>query len=815
MRGSSVSGKASRLAAFSWILYDFSNTIFSVTVLSFFFPLWVEERVGSGGFLSGAGLVNSATAVSALLVVLTAPVLGAIADLRQRRVPYLILLTIIAVALTAALDVAGGVVVGLALFVSADLAYQSALVFYNALFPVVSAGRGAGRISGYGTAVGYVGTILGLVVLTYFVENGETVRPLLGPLGGWLETRDEVYSNAFVPTAVIYLVFSLPAFFFVPDPAVRARRPVALGMVYREVVRTVKNLRAYAGVGTFILATVLYTDAANTAIANMALYGRVVFEMDGTQVRNLLLFSTVFAVVGSAVFGLLTDRVGPRRSLVGVLVLWLVAIVLSAAALGAWMLFLAGPIVGIALGGMWTVGRVLLVIFGGGAYGYRISIGSLAIIMALGLFFLLRVPDARPERNVDEFAPKTGTPLDSPAPRAEDVRHEGEGQSEGNSMRLVALRGQIVTDYEVWPDGTVLLGGGSITNMSTDDSLVAEPDEVHDHPESLILPGFVDLQVNGAFGVDVASESARLPELSEALLSTGTTSYLPTVISSPESLYEDVLPAIGTSTGSGAEVLGVHLEGPFISVQKKGAHAAAHIVMPDAELLAHLLDLGPVRMITLAPELEDADRLISLAVNRGVVVSAGHSDVAFEPAYDALDGHVAGVTHLFNAMSAMHHREPGLPGAAFAHPRAVCSLISDGLHVHPEMVGLAFRMLGPDRLCLVTDAIAATGMEDGEYRLATRTVYGDDGIPRLGSGSIAGSMLTMREAFMNILAFTGCTVPEAARMTSTSPARLVGEGRRKGRLVPGYDADVTVLTPDLSVESVWRGGKLAYSWGGG
>src|ERR687897_476046 len=343
-------------------------------------------------------------------------------------------------------------------------------------------------------------------------------------------------------------------------------------------------------------------------------------------------------------------------------------------------------------------------------------------------------------------------------------------------MRLVALRGQIVTDYEVWPDGTVLFGEGSIADVSPDDSLLAEADEIHDHAESLILPGFVDLQVNGAFGVDVASESARLPELSEALLSTGTTSYLPTVISSSEDLYEEALPAIGSPAGSGAEVLGVHLEGPFISLQKRGAHAAAHVLMPDAELLAHLLDLGPVRMITLAPELEGADKLTSLAANRGVVVSAGHSDIAFEEAYDALDGQVAGV-------------------------------ISEGLHVHREMVGLAFRRLGPDRLCLVTDAIAATGMGDGEYRLATRTVYTDGGIPRLGSGAIAGSVLTMKEAFINILAFTGCTVPEAARMTSTSPARLVGEGRRKGRLVRGYDADVTVLTPDLSVETVWRGGE--------
>jgi N-acetylglucosamine-6-phosphate deacetylase len=382
---------------------------------------------------------------------------------------------------------------------------------------------------------------------------------------------------------------------------------------------------------------------------------------------------------------------------------------------------------------------------------------------------------------------------------------------------LVALRGKVVTDYEVWPDGTLLFGDGSVADVSPDDSLVADAHEVHDYGEALILPGFVDLQVNGAFGIDVASESSRLPELSGALLSTGTTSYLPTVISSPEGIYEETLPAIGAAAAgpsSGAEVLGVHLEGPFIDLEKRGAHAAAHVLRPDAELLGHLLDLGPVRMITLAPELDGADDLMALAANRGVVVSAGHSDVAFEPAYGALDGRVAGVTHLFNAMSAMHHREPGLPGAAFAHPRAVCGLIADGLHVHPEMVGLAFRMLNPDRLCLVTDAIAAAGMEEGEYPLATRTVYVQDGVPKLGSGSLAGSVLTMHEAFKNVLAFTGCTVPEAARMASTSPARLIGEGRRKGRLVPGYDADATVLAPDLSVEAVWQSGELVYSGGG-
>jgi MFS transporter, UMF1 family len=427
-----------KLAVWAWVLYDFSNTIFSISILTVFFPLWVDQQIGDG-----AWLVNLATAVSALLVFFTAPVLGAIADLRQRRVPYLVVLTVISVLLTAGLDLAGGIVVGVALFVAADLAYQSAIVFYNALLPAVASGRGAGKISGYGTAAGYVGTILALIFLTFFVSDAETVRSVLGPFGGWMETGGEQNSNAFLPTALLYLLFSLPAFFLVPDPAVRPPRPVTLGTAYRDVISTLRNLRTgYAGVGTFILATILYMDAANTAVSNMALYGREVFEMDSTEVRNLLLFSTVFAVVGSTASGFATDIVGPKKTLLAVLALWLVSIALAAAAVGPWMLYLAGPLVGIALGGTWTVSRVMLValsppdklgeFFGlfslagrfsamlgpaltatllvvlGGLEGtaYRISIGSLAVIMALGILLLARVPDARPDPTVEEFAPE-------------------------------------------------------------------------------------------------------------------------------------------------------------------------------------------------------------------------------------------------------------------------------------------------------------------------------------------------------------------------------------------------------------------------
>jgi len=433
-----LNDRASALAVSAWVLYDFANTIFSISILTVFFPLWVDQQIGDG-----AWLVNLATAVSALLVFFTAPVLGALADLRQRRVPYLVVVTVISVLLTAGLDLAGGVAVGVALFVAADLAYQSAIVFYNALLPAVAAGRGAGKISGYGTAAGYVGTILALIFLTFFVSDAETVRSILGPFGGWMETGGEQNSNAFLPTALLYLLFSLPAFFLVPDPAVRPPRPVTLGTAYRDVISTLRNLRiGYAGVGTFILATILYMDAANTAVSNMALYGREVFKMDSTEVRNLLLFSTVFAVVGSTASGLATDTVGPKKTLLAVLALWLISIVLAAAAIGPWMLYLAGPLVGIALGGTWTVSRVmlvalsppeklgeffglfslaskfsailgpaltamLLVVLGGlQETAYRISIGSLAVIMSLGILLLARVPDACPDPTVEEFAPE-------------------------------------------------------------------------------------------------------------------------------------------------------------------------------------------------------------------------------------------------------------------------------------------------------------------------------------------------------------------------------------------------------------------------
>ena len=393
------------------------------------------------------------------------------------------------------------------------------------------------------------------------------------------------------------------------------------------------------------------------------------------------------------------------------------------------------------------------------------------------------------------------------------MRGSGKGSRTDAPSRTTALRGRIVTDHEVWEEGTVLLEGGTIEGVERGK---VEADEIHEYPGCLVLPGFVDLQVNGSFGIDVASHPGRLTELSRGLATTGTTGYLPTVISSPAEVYRQVLPALAEAMEQappGAKPLGLHLEGPFVNAEKKGAHPPQLLSPPDADLLHELLELGPVRMLTLAPELEGADRLAGIAAGRGVVVSAGHSNASFEQALASFDRHVSGVTHLFNAMSPLHHRQPGLPGAAFSHPRPVSGIIADGRHVHPGAVALALRMLGPDRLYLATDAVAATGMGPGEYPLASRQTYLDaaGGVPTLGDGTLAGSTLTMDEVFRNVLAFTGCTIPEAARMAAATPAQLVGEGERKGRMAPGYDADVTVLREqDLSVAAVYRGGDRVY-----
>jgi len=229
-------------------------------------------------------------------------------------------------------------------------------------------------------------------------------------------------------------------------------------------------------------------------------------------------------------------------------------------------------------------------------------------------------------------------------------------------MSMLAIRGRVVTAHEVWDSGTVVVEGAKIRAVLREE---VRADETVDLGDRYLAPGFVDLQVNGAFGIDVATDPERLDDLSGKLLLTGTTAYLPTIVTQPLRRYAELLPAIPWDEVDGAEPMGLHLEGPFINPRKKGAHPEENVAAPDPEALAAMLGMAPVKLVTIAPEMRGASELVGVAISCGAVVSLGHSDASFEEARAALDGGARSVTHLFNAMSPLHHRHPGLPGGRF------------------------------------------------------------------------------------------------------------------------------------------------------
>lgn len=326
----------------------------------------------------------------------------------------------------------------------------------------------------------------------------------------------------------------------------------------------------------------------------------------------------------------------------------------------------------------------------------------------------------------------------------------------------------------------------------------------------LLCPGFIDLQINGAFGADVGCDPRTVATLSAKLPSTGVTSYLPTLISSPSELYEPFLAALEhDGPKPGARVLGAHLEGPFLAPSRKGAHDAANLRPVDTGSLRRLLGLGRVRVMTLAPELTRAREAIELLREEGTVASAGHTEATYEEVLAAVDAGLELGTHLYNAMSAMGHRAPGAVGALLASERVRVGVVPDGVHVHKGALRVAYRIKGPENLFLVTDAMAAAGMPPGDYELGGRRVRLDDGAVRLPDGTLAGSALTMDLAVRNAAKLLGIPTRDAVRMATETPADVLGM-RGKGRIVPGADADLALLAPDGAVEETVVAGVSVY-----
>jgi N-acetylglucosamine-6-phosphate deacetylase len=326
----------------------------------------------------------------------------------------------------------------------------------------------------------------------------------------------------------------------------------------------------------------------------------------------------------------------------------------------------------------------------------------------------------------------------------------------------------------------------------------------------LAVPGFVDLQVNGFGGVDfLDADAAGYRRAGEALLETGVTAYLPTLITSPEDKLLAALAEVPAESDS-PRILGVHLEGPFLSPRRLGTHVAAARRDPDLELLERLLDGGPVRLMTLAPELPGAFPLIARLLERGITVSLGHSDATADQANAAFDLGVRTVTHLFNAMRPMLHRDPGIVGTALVRDDVIVQLILDGVHLAPETVQVVWRS-APGRVALVTDAIAAAGASDGAYSFGSLDIQVLEGTVRGPDGVLAGSALTMIEAVQNLHAL-GVPLAEAVDAATSVPARVLGLPQtglpQVGRLDVGLPADVVILDDNVEIARVLVAGKV-------
>ena len=320
----------------------------------------------------------------------------------------------------------------------------------------------------------------------------------------------------------------------------------------------------------------------------------------------------------------------------------------------------------------------------------------------------------------------------------------------------------------------------------------------------IAAPGFLDLQVNGFGDVDfLEADAAGYARAGEALLETGVTAYLPTLITGPEDQVIAALEAVPTN-GKGPRILGVHLEGPFLAATRLGTHRASGRRDPDLDLLGRLLRAGPVRMMTLAPELPGSGPLIDRLQRRGVTVSCGHSDATAEEAIAAFDRGVKTVTHLFNAMRPFRHRDPGIVGAALARDDVIVQIIVDGIHLSPETAAVVWRAAA-GRVALVTDAVAGTGMMNGSYSLGGLEVDVQDGVVRGPDGVLAGSALSMIEAVRNFHEL-GVSLSQALEAASTVPARVLGLPTL-GRLGPGLPADVVVLDDNLEIDRVYVGGE--------
>jgi len=384
--------------------------------------------------------------------------------------------------------------------------------------------------------------------------------------------------------------------------------------------------------------------------------------------------------------------------------------------------------------------------------------------------------------------------------------------------------GRVLTPHDELRDSLILVEDGKITGLGPRDEVRIPADAIH-YPagDKIVVPGFVDIHIHGAGGHDVMEANARaLDRITSTVARHGTTSMLATTVSAPLEETCHSLQGIaryirshenpeGGAQHLAAEIIGIHLEGPFISKAKRGVHPPDGLAKPSAEILAKFRKAadGLVKIVTIAPELPGALDLIASISKDGLVVALGHTDADYDVSRAAISAGARHAVHFYNAMRPFSHRDPGIVGAVLTDPEVTAEVIADGVHVAAAAIQVLIGTKGFHTVLLASDSTAATSMPDGNYRLGNFEVTVKGGVSRNSEGKLAGSTLTLDRALRFIVEL-GVPLIEAVRMATVLPARRIGLAGKKGIIAIGADADIAVLHPDLSIAGVMtRGAGLS------
>jgi N-acetylglucosamine-6-phosphate deacetylase len=371
------------------------------------------------------------------------------------------------------------------------------------------------------------------------------------------------------------------------------------------------------------------------------------------------------------------------------------------------------------------------------------------------------------------------------------------------------------------PDGSTMEGeifveNGKIGTVS-DESKEGFSGKRMDGLGCIVLPGFIDIHIHGANGDDFMDGTEEsFEKIAKALPKEGTTSFLATTLTQSDDDIVKAIEAGGTFMArneTGAEMLGFHLEGPFIHSEQAGAQPVEFIRKPSFVLLERWFGekIGHLKVVTLAPECDEGLQVTRRLADQGIIVSAGHTKATFADITLALEHGISHLTHFGNAMSGLHHREIGTVGAGFLLEQLHCEVIADGIHLSEDMLRLIYKTIGPERMILITDSMRAKGLPEGSYTLAGQRVDVVDAKATLKNGTLAGSVLKMDEAVRMMRKVGNCTLLDLMRMSSSNAAKRLGVFDRKGSIEVGKDADLVLINTDFQVQATICRGKVSFS----